>query len=316
MTEMSIVIVSWNAKKYLRDCLNSIIPEISASSAEIIVVDNASSDGSPEMVQAEFPTVILIQTGSNLGFAKANNIGIRRSTGQYVLLINSDVIVKPGCFDAMLAYMNRFSQVGLLGPKILEPSGEIQRSCMEYPSLWNTIARSFALDRAFPNSTVFSGFIMGYWQHDTVRAVDTIYGCFWMIRRSVLDDVGGLDETFFMYGEDVDFCKRVRDAGYTIAFLPGAEAIHFGGASSANAPVRFYVEMQKANLQLWRKHHGWTAYCCFLTLSWTAQVLRVAGEGAAYVVKPSQRSAIKAKMKRNLWCLHWMMTGSKAYLSA
>ena len=190
MIDLSVIIVSWNAKDYLDDCISSIIKETIEYNVEIIVIDNASSDGSPEMVQQKYPSVTLICSETNLGFAKANNVGIKQCTGKYIFLINSDVTLIKHCINQMIVYMRQNPTIGVLGPKILNKNGKHQRSCMEYPTLWNIFCRTFALDVCFPQSRIFGGFLMTYWSHDNVRRVDTLNGCFWMVRRDALNQVG------------------------------------------------------------------------------------------------------------------------------
>ena len=145
----------------------------------------------------------------------------------------------------MLAYMNEHPEIGMLGPQILDSNGNIQRSCMGFPTLWNTSCRALALDTLFPKSKLFGGYMMTFWPHDSIRDVNVINGCFWMVKREALDEVGLLDERFFIYAEDKDWCKRFWDAGWKVVYFPEAKAIHYGGASSSNAPIKFHIEMQK-----------------------------------------------------------------------
>jgi len=257
--DISVIIVSWNAAKHLRNCLESIREEARRHpglAAEVIVIDNASSDGSAEIAATEFPEFTLVRNDRNLGFAQANNIGIRMSSGKYLYLINSDVVVRPECLLNIHRYMEAYPEIGILGPQIITGQGMVQRSCMGFPTTWNILCRALALDSLFPSVPLFGGHLMPFWPHNTTRKVDVINGCFWAVRRSALEKVGLLDESFFMYGEDMDWCRRFRLAGWPAVYFTGAQAVHFGGASSARAPVRFYIEKQKANLCYWRKHHG------------------------------------------------------------
>jgi GT2 family glycosyltransferase len=247
--DISVVVVSWNAKDYLMDCLRSLLFPKTSQTMEIIVVDNASTDGSPEAVIEQFPEVILIRNEKNLGFAKANNIGISRSTGKYVCLINSDVIILSDCIVKLYYFMETTPSIGMLGPKILNSDRSLQSSCRRFPSLWNNFCPAIGLDRLFPASKFFCGEHMFYFRHDKMQKVEVLVGCFLMIRRKALEQVGYLDEQFFMYAEDIDLCKRFWDAGWEVAFSPHAEAIHYRGASSANAPIRFSVEQEKSLLQ-------------------------------------------------------------------
>lgn len=307
MIDLSIIIVSWNAKEFLSNCLQSLTHKISHHHSEIIVVDNASIDGSYELVQGQFPHVKLIRNNTNLGFAKANNIGIRESKGKYICLINSDVIVKENCIDNMYEYMDQHTEIGILGPKILSLDGLVQRSTMGFPTLWNSLCRAFALDSLFPRSKLFGGQLMTYWPHDTIRDVDVLNGCFWMVRREALKEVGLLDEEFFFCGEDIDWCKRFIDAGWGVVFFPDAEAIHYGGASSSNAPIRFFIEKQRANLQYWKKHYRPFTWMVYILICLLHQSIRILGQTSLYIIMPSKRKYIIYKIKRSVSCVQWLL---------
>jgi GT2 family glycosyltransferase len=304
--KISVVIVSWNAKSFLLECLASVMRQSRPDDLEVIVVDNASSDGSPQAVSEGYPTVQLIANDGNYGFAKANNIGIRASRGEYLFLINSDVVVSDGCFDKSIEYMDQHPEVGMLGPKILGVDGKVQRSCMGYPSLWNTLCRALALDSLFPRSRLFGSHLLTYWNHDDTRPVDVINGCFWVLRRSAMEQVGLLDERFFFYGEDVDWCRRFNLKGRKVVFFSEAEALHYGGASSANAPVKYVIEMQRANYQYWLKHHSRAAAYTFLLITLLHHALRVAAEVAVY---PLRRTTIASKYKinRGIAAIKWIV---------
>src|SRR5688572_9260917 len=187
---ISVVIVSWNAKAFLLKCIQSIIQQSVPAPPEIIVVDNASSDESAQAVIDSYPAVTVIRNDGNYGFAKANNIGIRASGGDYLFLINSDVVVSKGCFEKCVRYMDEHRDIGMLGPRIVGSDGNVQRSCMGYPSLWNTLCRALALDWLFPNSRLFGSHLLTFWNHDETRAVEVINGCFWVLRRSAMEQVG------------------------------------------------------------------------------------------------------------------------------
>jgi GT2 family glycosyltransferase len=311
--KISVVIVSWNAKPFLLECLASVERQSRPDNLEVIVVDNASSDGSPDAVRDHFPGVKLICNGGNDGFAKGNNIGIRASSGDYLFLVNSDVVVSEGCFDTLTRYMDSHPEIGMLGPKIVGSDGKVQRSTMGFPSLWNTLCRALALDSVFPRSRLFGGHLMTFSNHDVTRPVDVINGCFWVLRRSAMEQVGLLDEQFFMYGEDVDWCRRFNKRGWKVVFCAEAEALHYGGASSANAPVRFDIEMQKANYQYWAKHHSSLAAATFLLISLLHHTLRIAGEIVAYPLRRS-RSTSTYKIKRGFASIKWIVSGMERAL--
>jgi GT2 family glycosyltransferase len=307
MFDVSVIIVSWNAKAHLVGCLRSLLEDHSSYSQEIIVIDNASTDGSPETVGKEFPQVKLIRNKENLGFAKANNIGIRTSTGRYVCLINSDVIVLEGCVVKMMEFMDKNSSAGLSGPRTLNPDRSLQHSCFRFPSIRNNLCHALGLNKLFPRSPFFSEPIMKYWPHNCERRVDALNGCFWMVRREALDKVGLLDEGFFFYGEDIDWCKRFHNVGWDVMFYPGAEAIHFGGASSKNAPIRFYLEMQKADLQYWRKHNGRSGQIIYWMIILLRHLVRLPFYILLYIVRPSARRNAIFKLKRALICICWLL---------
>jgi GT2 family glycosyltransferase len=257
--DISIVIVSWNARAYLEECLHSLRECHSSRSIEIVTVDNASTDGSPEMVATEFSEVTLIRNNSNFGFAKANNIGVRAASGQYIALINSDVRVLPNCLDRLADFLDRNPGVGNVGPRILNHDLSLQSSCRKFPTLWNNFCEASGLHRIFPRLPFFSTEHMLYFAHDRVRTVDVLVGCFWMLRREAWENIGVLDENFFIYAEDVDWCRRCWNVGWKVAFCPEAEAVHYRAASSANDPARFAVEQQRAVLRYWDKYHGWAS---------------------------------------------------------
>ncbi len=307
MADVSIIIVSWNAKKYLLNCLNSLIQRQKEYSQELIVVDNASSDGSAELVEKDFPQVKLIRNEENLGFAKANNIGIRASTGRYICLINSDVVVLDNCVKLMIEFMDQHLKAGMGGPRVLNPDRTLQVSCRHFPSIWNNLCQAIALNKVFPKSVFFSEPFMNYWNHDSVRSIDVLTGCFWIIRREALDKVGLLDEDFFFYGEDIDWCKRFQNAGWEVIFNPNAAAIHFGGASSANAPIRFYIELQKADLHYWQKHYGSIGRVCYAAIILLRHLLRVIAMTFWFIIFPSKRKETSFKLKRCLACIRWVL---------
>jgi GT2 family glycosyltransferase len=305
---VSVVIVSWNARQYLVQCLESLSRETWRGRMEITVVDNASSDGSAEAVASKFPHVRLIRNSTNLGFAAANNLGLAASTGQYVCLINSDVKVLPDCINHLVDYCEAHPGVGLVGPLVLGGDGKLQRSCRGFPTLGNMFWRALGFDNLFPNCKSFGGYLLRHWPQDSVAPVDILTGCFWLLRRQALSEVGLLDETFFMYGEDMDWCKRFWAEGWEIVFVPSAEAIHYGGASSANAPVRFYIELHRANLQYWQKHHPRPEVLCYFLLTCIYLLLRATAHWLALPFGSVAREERWHKVKRSLLTLRWMFS--------
>ena len=308
---LSIIIVSWNTKELVIDCLESVRASFVDASLEIILVDNASADGTADLVKQRFKDVNVVQNEANLGFAKANNIGLRVSSGEYLCLINSDVVVPPDCLQRMLAYMRQHPDVGMLGPKMVLCDGSVGQSCMRFPTPWNWFCRALALDSMVKGSRLFGDFMMSGLDHDTTTEVDILTGWFWMVRRDSLEQVGLLEEQFFMYGEDIDWPKRFHDQGWRVVFYGEAQALHRCAASSSHAPTRFYIEMNRANMQYFHKHHGRTAIAAFWLAMWLHQIVRVVGYGLLYVVKEPKRSTAGFKVRRSLACLRWLMGGDQ-----
>jgi GT2 family glycosyltransferase len=305
--DVSVVIVNWNTKRLLLRCLESLCKVSSCVSTEIIVVDNGSEDGSAMAVREWFPETTLIENQENLGFAKANNKGIAAATGRYVCLVNSDVEVLDGCLEALCKYMDENPSIGIAGPKILWPDGFLQDSCRKFPGLWNNFCETFYLNRLLPHSSFFSGEHMMYMPHDRICKVDFLAGCFMMVRRSAFEEVGLLDEQFFIYAEEVDWCKRFRDARWDVVFFPHAAAIHVGRASSRNDPLRFNIESQKARLQYWRKHHtflGVTGYRLICLLYYMSKMMWM---GVVYLLRPSLRQELVSGIRNSCACVQHVL---------
>jgi hypothetical protein len=313
MIDISIIIVNWNSKFYLYNCIKSIINKNSVLKKEIIVVDNASGDESVELVKRDFPNVTVIMNETNYGFSKANNIGIKHSQGKYVFIINPDVEIVNNCINILYQFMEKNQNIGILGPKIISNNGITQRSYMGLPTLWNTFCRSLALDRLFPRFKLFGGLMMTYRKINSTSNVDVINGCFWVVRREAIHDVGLLDERFFMYGEDIDWCKRFHDNDWEVVYFPYAEAIHFGGGSSSNAPTRFYIEMQNANLQYYDKYCGKLRKRIYHVILLMYQFVRIVINLLFYMFSVKERGLYKEKVKKYYKCLSWLIFQEHKY---
>jgi GT2 family glycosyltransferase len=301
--DLSVVIVSWNARKFFLDCLRSIKEQRCRHALEIIVVDNASSDGSAEAALEAFPEIRMIRNPDNLGFAKANNIGIREATGRHICLMNSDILLLPECLDRLIEFMDRTPRAAVAGPRVLNPDGTIQPTCKHFPSLFRSFCRMLAIDSLLARAGFF---VIAGW-HDQTEMVEMLGACLILVRREAMEEVGLLDEAFFFYGEDVDWCKRFHDAGWDLVYFPEARAIHFGGASSANQPIRFFLEMQKADLQYWRKHHSAPAVLAYRLMLALHQILRLPPRALEYLMLPGRRAEAAYKLKRSLACLQWLV---------
>jgi len=305
--DISVIIVTWNAKKYIGDCLKSVQEQHTGLSMETIVVDNASTDGTPDLVRDEFPDVKLIENQKNLGFAKANNVGIRESTGRYLFLINPDVIVLPGCIKSLIAHLEHDTSIGLVGPRMLDADRIVRRSTMRFPTPWSAFCRALALDAIFQGSKTFGAYLMSDFKHDKTLDVDILNGWFWGTRRDALNRVGGLDEQLFMYGDDLDWSYRFHQAGYRRLYCADAEAIHFGGGTTAKAPIYFYIERQRADIQFWKKYHGRLAVTFYLLTVLINESIRVLGHSIVYVFNRSARPGEAYKVSRSWACIWWLL---------
>jgi len=304
--DISVVIVGWNARHYLELCLNSLYEAPPRRSMEVLVVDNASSDGSSEMIQSRFPQVKLIRSEENLGFAKGNNVAIRQCQGRYIALVNPDVIVFPGCLDALADYLDQNPKVGNVGPRVLNPDMSMQSTCRRFPTLWNNFCTTTRLEKLCKNSRFFAGEHMFYFPHDRELPVDVLVGCFSMIRRETFDEVGLLDENLFMYGDDVDWCRRARNAGWQVVFYPGGRAIHDRGKITAPFPVRFAVAQQRSILYYWRKHHGFWGVMGIRSIMFVHHLMRYGVALVTTALRP-KRDADKVRKQVSGACIRAML---------
>lgn len=236
--DLSIIIVNYNVKEFLRNLLDSIDKALQNISTEIIVVDNASDDGSVELLKSKFPTVKLIENKTNLGFGKANNQALKISKGKYILLINPDTIVGEDTFTKMIKFLEVQKDAGLAGCKILNPDGSLQLACRRsFPGPWTSFCKVTGLSNLFPNSKLFARYNLTYLDENQTYEVDAISGSFMMFSREVYEKVGGFDEQFFMYGEDLDLCYRIQKAGYKVFYLHTTQVIHYKGESTKRSSI-------------------------------------------------------------------------------
>ncbi len=253
--DLSVVIVNWNTRDELNDCLKSALAEDSVST-EIVVVDNASSDGSVEMLHGEFPGVRVIANTGNYGFARASNQGIEATGGRYVLLLNPDCVVHPGAFAELVRFGDVNPDVGIFGIRILNPDGSVFESCRRFPTLAAGIFRNALLARLFPRNPYVREYLMSDWAHDEEREVDWVSGAALVARREMLDAIGALDERFFMYCEDVDIAYRAKRNGWRVMYFPGATVMHLRARSSDQNPVPMIVAFHRSMYAFFRKHYA------------------------------------------------------------
>lgn len=257
MIDLSISIVNYNNKECLAACLESIYSHIPGISFEVIVVDNGSCDGSIEFVKQAFSSVRIIENPENRGFVKASNQAIRVSRGRYLLSLNNDTIIKKGTFAGLVRFMEEHPDVGVCGPKVLNQDGTFQPQCRRsFPTISSSLAYFLKLHKLFPRSEFLGRYLMTYCDCDKAGEVDSVSGCCLMAKREVIENVGILDENFIMYGDDLDWCYRIKQAGWKVYYIPHVEIVHLGGQSSQRLSCKCIVLFYRAMGVFYRKHYA------------------------------------------------------------
>lgn len=263
---LSVIVVSWNTRELLRACLASLKQELIAltgseelKDVEVFVVDNASADQSAEMVAEAHPWVKLTANADNRGFAAGNNQALAHATGQFVLLLNPDTEIVPGALKTLLNFFDNHPKAGVVAPQLLNTDGSIQRSCRAFPTFLGMVFELIGLSRMFPAGSSYGKKFREYkmldWNHDDERQVDQPEGACLMIKRQLLDEIGTLDEGFFMLFEEVDWCFRAKKAGWEIWFTPTAQVLHHYGQSIKQVKVRMILSSHKGLYRFWHKHY-------------------------------------------------------------
>jgi N-acetylglucosaminyl-diphospho-decaprenol L-rhamnosyltransferase len=296
--DLSIVIVGWNTKVLLKQCLDSVYANPPQCNFDVWVVDNSSSDDSVSMVKSCFPGIHLIENRKNVGFAAANNQALQQCQGTYILLLNPDTIVKQNVFDRLLSYMKDNPQVGGTGPRLLNGDGSFQLSCYPFPSVSREFWRLFYLDKIIPYGIYDSQ----KWNQNTPRDVDSIQGACLLVRKEALSQVGTFDESFFLYSEEIDLCYRIKKGGWQLAWIPDVEVIHFGGQSSKQVATQSFLNLYRGKVKFFRKHYGnlsaWL-YCWVLV---AATLARLAVSPFAWL-EPSPRRKVHLGLAQNYFQL-------------
>lgn len=253
--DLSVIIVNYNAAPFLERCLASLDLFLAGMKHEVCVVDNASTDGSVELIRKRFPQVQLIANRSNLGFAAAVNQGLRKACGRAVLWLNPDAELLADGIVNLLDYLDKHTEVGVIGPQLVNPDGSVQLSCRSFPSYRTALFHRYSLfTRWFPSNPFSREYLLTGWDHTSVQEVDWVSGACLLHRREIVDRIGVLDEKFFMYCEDVDFCLRVRETGWRIHYHPGMQVLHHIGGSSRAIPRRMIMERHRSMWRYYTKH--------------------------------------------------------------
>lgn len=273
--DVSIIIVSWNTRDILRDCLESVYKQSENIEFEVIVVDNDSADGSAETVKKDFPQVRLTENPTNRGFAAANNQGMARAKGRYALLLNSDTIVLDNAITKTVRFADAHPEVAVVGCRVLNPDRSLQSTCFMFPSILNMVLSSSYLYKLFPGSKFFGREQMTWWNRNDIREVNVVTGCFMLVRREAIEEVGMMDEQFFIYGEETDWCYRFRKAGWKVMFTPCAEIIHLGGQSSKKIATEMALQLRGSILQFINKHRPLWEYVLACLFVWLFCAVRI-----------------------------------------
>jgi hypothetical protein len=257
--DLSICIVNWNIRTDLEQALASVLNAGPGLGLQVVVVDNASRDGSAEMVRRRFPGVTLIESGENLGFARGYNRAAAESAGRHLLMLNPDTLVHPGALQSLVAFMDAHPRAGAVGPRLLNSNGSLQYSCRRFPTPRAALLRNTLLGRLIGRDRFTRAYLMADWDHRTPREVDWISGAAMCIRRQAWQEVGGFDEDYFMYAEDMDWCLRAHRLGWRIHYLPEAVITHRIGRSSDQRPLAMVAQFHRSMARFYRKHYagGW-----------------------------------------------------------
>ena len=279
--DVSIIVVAWNVRDLVSDCLKSVYEKTKDVSFEVVYVDNGSEDGTVDMVEQEFPGAKIIWNQTNLGFIRANNQGIEVCQGRYVLLLNSDTVLLDDAVSETVRFADDHPEAAVVGCRVLNSDLSLQRNCFMYPSVLNVFLWGSFLSKLFPRSHFFGRELMTWWDFSEPREVEVVCGCFSLVRRKAIDQVGVMNEIYFMYGDDPDWCYRFSKAGWQIWFNPRGQIIHLSGANSKkkSGPIarRFRWQLSGSLLIFMRLYRSTLAFHTYRLLIVPAFLVRAAG---------------------------------------
>jgi GT2 family glycosyltransferase len=254
--DLSIILVNWNQKELTLNCLASIFSNPPSCRYAVILVDNASTDDTVEAVSGRFPQVTVIENSNNLGLVKANNIAMKRSESEFIVLLNNDTIIKPGCFDNLYGFIRERRDAGMVGARMYYGDGSLQMSCFQFPTILNALYESIGLTSLFSCSRSFGAYEMTWWDHNEVRKVDWVSTACYIARRRVFEEAGYLDETYFVYNDDIDMGFKMKKKGFKVFYLPAAELIHLSGRNVTKISERKIMESAASLRYTMKKNHN------------------------------------------------------------
>jgi GT2 family glycosyltransferase len=298
--KLSVVIICWNDLGVIRECLRSIYQGTHSIEFEVLVSDNGSADGSVEFIRNNYPAVRVLENRANLGFAKGNNVGVRASGGDYVLILNPDTIIHEGALDRFVEFADKHPEAGAFGCQVLNPDGTYQVSARLFPTVWRYWVSALGLKKLANLSSLFLFEEYPHWHGETERPIDWQSGCCVMFRGDLLRSLRGFDEQFFYHFEEVDLCRRVWSAGSPILFTPEAVITHLGGQSVGRFPIRFEIEKHRNRYRYFYKHFGPQAARQCRRLSIAKIRVRQLGYGLISLWKPSDLIQRRLEMYREV----------------
>ena len=273
--ELSIVIVTYNVQNYIKACLDSVMDATKDLGIELLIVDNSSTDDTVRLIQRSYPSTKLLMNKENLGLLAANNQALTHVQGKFVLYLNADTVLKKDAIRNALEFMKQHEQAGIVGAKLLSPDRVIQRSCSSFPSLWGYFLESTFLYLVFGKSQLRKNGIPIHYNYQQPRAVDVVAGAFFLVRRDVVNDIGGFDDSFFMYSDEDDYCYRAMKKGWLTYIVPQAEVIHFEGGSFKTTRNYMFMLQHRSKIRCYRKSHGRLATLGVAVILFTGVVLRI-----------------------------------------
>jgi hypothetical protein len=254
--DLSVIVVTYRSRPHIAECLRSIDRARGNLALEALVVDNASDDGTLAEVRAGAPWARIRETGDNLGYARAVNIGLRETTGAFAVVLNPDCVVEPGALEALHAWMTGHPRCGIAGPLIRNPDGTIEYTARSFPGASAFLFNRYSLlTRLWPGNPWSRRYLLSDWDHASPRAVDWVTGACMLVRREAVQQVGGMDEAYFMFNEDVDWCHAMKDAGWSVDFVPESRVTHAVGASRQKVAGKVILERHRGMIHYYRKYH-------------------------------------------------------------
>ncbi|MEK9628147.1 MAG: glycosyltransferase family 2 protein [Nitrospinota bacterium] len=254
--DLSCIIVNYNNSEPLNDCLESIYKTVRGITFEVIVVDNSENDPGLEGLKTSFPETQFISNSSNVGFSKANNQVAKIAQGDILVFLNPDTVLSEDALASMCRHVQSHPEIGALGPKVVNPDGSLQYSCRRYPTIWTGLFNRYSiLSRLFPNNRFTSQYLMFDFDHNKIRQVDWLSGCCLMVSKKAFEAVGGFDENYFLFNEDVDLCRMINQAGREVLYFPDATVVHKISTSNSKTSIRVIVQRHLGMMHYFKKHH-------------------------------------------------------------